>query len=88
MEHDRERSREEERQSQRDRERSRDREYDEPELTQTELKALRSIIESDKRVKWLWSTLRLWALWITAVVAGVTIGWETLGKIVKALIGR
>jgi hypothetical protein len=54
-------------------------------LTDEEVQALRDLLERDRRVTWLWSTARTWAVWIAAVVGGVTIGWDTLAKIVRSL---
>jgi hypothetical protein len=56
-----------------------------PELSADEIAAVRELLERDRRVTWLWSTARTWAVWIAAVVGGVTIGWDTLAKIVRSL---
>lgn len=56
-----------------------------PALTDEEVQELRELLEREKRVTWLWSTARTWAVWIAAVVGGVTIGWDTLSKIIRSL---
>ena len=55
-------------------------------LTAEDVQALRVIIEQDKRTRWLWSTARAWALWVSAVVAGATIGMDALKTALKRLI--
>lgn len=55
-------------------------------LTAEDIASLRVIIEQDRRTRWLWSTARAWALWITAVVAGWTIGVDALKSALKRLI--
>jgi hypothetical protein len=55
-------------------------------LTADDLASLRIIIEQDRRTRWLWSTARAWALWISAVVAGATIGLDALKTAIKRLI--
>ncbi len=57
-------------------------------LTDDEVHKLRKMIESEARVQWAWSTARVWATWIAAVALGVTVGWDALGKIAKALVSR
>jgi hypothetical protein len=52
-------------------------------LTEDELTYLRDLIEKDKRVKWLWTTARTWALWITGVGAALVVGKDGL----RAFIG-
>lgn len=54
-------------------------------LTDDEIEAFRSMLESDRRVRWAWSTLRAWAIGVGAVVAGLTIGFDALAKMVKWL---
>ena len=47
-------------------------------FSDSERAALREKIEQDRRTRWIWSTARAWALWITAVVAGLTVGLDFL----------
>lgn len=54
-------------------------------LSAAELLAVRELLESDRRWKWVVSGLKTWALWITALVAGATVGIEALKSAVKAL---
>lgn len=41
------------------------------ELSPHERSEFRRMLERDKRVEWIWSSLRVWAAWITAVGAAV-----------------
>jgi hypothetical protein len=54
--------------------------------TEAEAAAIRVLIESDARVRWLWSTARTWAIWVTAIVAGATVGFDALKTVLKRLI--
>ena len=47
---------------------------------------MKMLLEQDRRTRWLWSTARAWAVWIAAVVAGATVGLDTLKTILKRLI--
>ncbi len=55
-------------------------------LTEEDSKALREMLEQDRRTRWLWSTARAWAVWIAAVVAGYTIGLDALKAMLKRLV--
>lgn len=44
---------------------------EETQLTSAELQQVRAIIQSQQRVKWLYSNIRIWAVWITAVAGGI-----------------
>jgi hypothetical protein len=57
----------------------------EPELTDEEKIEIRSIIEKDKRWKWLATTMRNVAAWIVAVIAGLTLGYDWLVKAISKL---
>lgn len=54
-------------------------------LTAAEIIALRELLESDRRWKWIVSSLKTWALWIAAVAAGWTVGIDALKAFVKSL---
>lgn len=56
-----------------------------PPLTEDEIEKLRGLLRSDDRVVWFWSTLKVWATWIAAVLLGITLGWDALKKLVAAL---
>lgn len=55
-------------------------------LTADEAAAVRSMIERDKRVQWLWSSARTMAIWIAAVVAGATVGYDALRTMLKRIV--
>lgn len=48
-----------------------------------ELKEVRKMLRDEARVKWLWSTLRLWSYYVSAAVAGIFLLQEHLIKIFK-----
>jgi len=54
-------------------------------LTSGEIAELRRIIESERRMRWLWSTIRNIAVWIVAVITGVTVGYQAISDVVKGL---
>lgn len=41
------------------------------ELTAWERKRLRLLVKADDRARWLWSSVRTFALWVTAVSVGI-----------------
>lgn len=55
-------------------------------LTAGERRKLRDMMMRDARAAWAWSIIRTTALWVSAVVMGVTVGWEFLKRIAKAAI--
>lgn len=57
-------------------------------LTVEEVIRVRELLRQDDRVVWLWATARTWAIWITAVIAGASVSYETLIKVVKNLAGK
>jgi len=54
-------------------------------LTSGEIAELRRIIEGERRMRWLWSTIRNIAVWIVAVITGVTVGYQAISDVVKGL---
>jgi hypothetical protein len=54
--------------------------------TEAEMLAIRQMILSDGRVRWLWGAARTTAIWIAAVVAGVTVGFDALRAAVRRLV--
>lgn len=56
-------------------------------LTEAECREIRRIIESDGRARWFWATARTWAVWVAAVVGGLTLGWDFVKKILRAATG-
>lgn len=59
-----------------------------PPLTDAELVELRELLESDRRAKWLWSTLRTWSLWLGGVIGAITLTWDSLARVVKSMAGN
>lgn len=54
-------------------------------LNAAEIVAVRELLEGNRRWKWVVSGLKTWALWITATVAGGTVGLDAIKTAVKAL---
>ena len=54
-------------------------------LNAAELLAVREMLEGNRRWKWIASGIKTWALTITAVVAGATVGIDVLKNAIKAL---
>ena len=61
---------------------------EQPPLTDEEVAEIRRIIESEKRMKWLWASVRNIAVWIVAVIGGVVLAYESLANAVKHLAGK
>lgn len=55
-------------------------------FSKKEIAEIRAMVTRDTRVQWLWSSLRIGAVWVAAVVAGVTIGFDALKLLLKRLI--
>ena len=54
-------------------------------LTPAEILAVRDMLESRRRWHWIGSSLKTWAVTITAVVAAWTVGIDVLKSFVKSL---
>lgn len=71
---------------------------EQPQLSKEEIEALKEIAkiapelkeiaENDRRAKWLWSSIRVWSVWIAAVITGLSLTWETIVNIIRAAIGK
>lgn len=59
-----------------------------PPLTDEEIKDLRAVLEQDRFVRRFWASVRAWVLAVAAIIAGITVGFEALAKVVKFLAGR
>lgn len=57
-------------------------------LSDEEVTKLRDLIERRDRIKWLWASIRTWAVFITSVIAAWAVGIDTLAAIVKALLAK
>jgi hypothetical protein len=56
-------------------------------LTDEEIAILRAIIKKEAHVAWLWSSLRIWATWMTIIVGGVTASWVAFKQIIRSAAG-
>jgi hypothetical protein len=57
-------------------------------LSDSEIRELRVLMEADRRLKWLWKSIRVTAIWVTAVAGAVSIGWDMLIKLALHLTGK
>jgi hypothetical protein len=56
-------------------------------LTRAEIEAVRELIESDRRARWLWSSLRIWASWISGTLVALYAIWDQVEKFIKKFGG-
>ncbi|MDH4051523.1 MAG: hypothetical protein OEU93_08070 [Rubrivivax sp.] len=56
-------------------------------LTADEAQRLRDLIKADDRATWLWSSLKVWAAWITGVVVALTVGLDFLRRLLAGIKG-
>ena len=54
-------------------------------LTPAEILSVREILEARRRWLWIGSSLKTWAVTITAVVAAWTVGIDVLKSLIKSL---
>lgn len=55
-------------------------------LSDKEIENLRLLLEQDRRVKWLWSSIRTWVLAISSIIALATVGIDGIKTILKRLL--
>jgi hypothetical protein len=48
------------------------------EFSELERKALRRIMLNQKRMEWLWASLRIWVGWISAAIIGAYATYEAI----------
>lgn len=48
-----------------------------------ELRELRKLLRNEERVRWLWSSVRLWGYYVAAFVAGIYATQDYLIKLFK-----
>ena len=59
-----------------------------PPLTDEEIVRVRTLLDQDKFVRQFWSTVRTWVIAVAAIIAGVTVGFDAIARVVKFLAGR
>jgi hypothetical protein len=57
-------------------------------LTDEELIRVRALLDQDKFVRQFWASVRTWVIAAAAVVAGITVGFEALARVVRFLAGK
>ena len=57
-------------------------------LTDDEMTRLRKIIKKDENMEWLGAAARNSAVWVVAVITGVTLGYNALADTLKHLVGK
>ena len=65
-----------------------DQQHHERPLTDAELRDLREVLEADRRMKWVWASARIGAIWIAAVAGTVSLLWDSLVRFVLHIVGR
>ena len=55
--------------------------------SEEEARRLRDLIKADDRATWLWSTMKVWAAWITGVVVSLTVGLDFLRRVIGGIKG-
>jgi len=50
-----------------------------------EIRAIRKMLRDEERVKWFWSSLRLWFYYIGAAVAGVYAFQDQMSKMIDSM---
>jgi hypothetical protein len=55
-------------------------------LSEEEVKGLRTLMEQDARARWLWASLRIWVLSISAILALLTVGMDGFRTILRRLV--
>ena len=54
-------------------------------LSESDVTEIRALLEHRRASKMLWETLRGVSLWISAVVAGLTLGFDRIRELIKWL---
>lgn len=57
-------------------------------LSDEELKEIRDMLQSERRVRWLWSSVRVWSIWIAGVFTALAVSWDFVINIVKHAVGK
>lgn len=57
-------------------------------LTDDEIMKMREMLEKRERIKWLWSSVKAWSVFITSVIAAWAVGIDTLKSILTALLSK
>lgn len=57
-------------------------------LTEEEVKQIREILQNEQRAKWLWSSIRVWSIWIAGVITAISITWGTFVEIIRSVVQK
>lgn len=57
-------------------------------LTRSEIRELRNLLESERRMKWFWSTGRIWVAWLAGTIVATYSLYDTLEKFLKRIFGH
>lgn len=63
-----------------------DQNYSTEPLSEKEIQQIRAVLEKEARWQWLAVMARNTAVYVTAIIAGLTIFWDTISKIVKGMV--
>jgi len=53
-------------------------------LTKEEVEEFRGMLEQEKKMRWLWASMRIWSAWVAGGVVAAYSMWEVIGKFFKA----
>ena len=56
-------------------------------LTVAEIEYLREFIESDKRARWFWTSIRIWLGWLSGTMVALYAIWDQVEKFAKKITG-
>lgn len=56
-------------------------------LTAAECKDVRAMLDDQARAKWLWSSIRVWSMWVSGAIIGAYALAEALEKIIRRMVG-
>jgi hypothetical protein len=56
-------------------------------LTPDEIEYIRELIESDKRARWFWTSIRIWLGWLSGTLVALYAIWDQIEKFAKKLTG-
>jgi hypothetical protein len=59
-----------------------------PDLSGEELVRVRALLAQDAFVRQFWASVRTWVIAAAAIVAGITVGFEALARVVRFLAGK
>ena len=56
-------------------------------LTDAEVEAIRKVLEQESRRAWLFGSIRASASWIVITLGAIALGYESVVKAIKGIVG-